>query len=118
MNNSDLQRIERMEEHCADIRQAINRLSVNYDVFMRDKDVRTAIVMYIAQIGELSAGLTEEFKANEGAALPWGMIKSMRNLIVHAYHKIDLETVWETATGDIPILSTLCQKLLQENNPS
>ena len=115
MNNSDFQRVERIEEHCADIQQAILRLSADYNAFVKDKDIRTAIVMYIAQIGELSAGLTEGFKLNEGAALPWGMIKSMRNLIVHAYHKIDTETVWETATGDIPALLAFCKEILKED---
>ena len=74
MNSSDFQRLERMEEHCADVRQAIERLSANYHAFIADKDVRTAIVMYIAQIGELSAGLSEAFRSNEGAAMPWGII--------------------------------------------
>ena len=75
MNNRDFQRLMRMEEHCADIRQAIERLSSDYDAFIADKDVRTAIVMYIAQIGELSAGLSEAFRSNEGAAMPWGISK-------------------------------------------
>ena len=115
MNNIDFQRLVRMEEHCADIRQAVERLSADYNAFMADKDVRTAIVMYIAQIGELSAGLSEAFRNNEGAAMPWGIIKSMRNLIVHAYHKIDLDTIWETATEDIPKVSKFCKGILEEN---
>ena len=69
MNNSDFHRLERIEEHCIDIQQALGRLSGNYDAFVEDKDIRTAIVMYIAQIGELSAGLSEAFKRNEGAAI-------------------------------------------------
>ena len=115
MNNSDLQRLERIEEHCNDIQQALARLSNDYNTFLNDKDVRTAIVMYIAQIGELSAGLSEEFKKGEGAILPWGMVKSMRNLIVHAYHKVDLDTIWETAIDDIPILIAFCKDILKED---
>ena len=115
MINGDLQRLIRMAEHCEDVRQAIDRLSGDYNAFMKDKDVRTAIVMYIAQIGELSAGLTEEFKKNEGAAFPWGMAKSMRNIIVHAYHKIDMDMIWETATGDIPLLSAFCKDIFKED---
>ena len=115
MNNSDFQRLERMEEHCEDVQQAIRRLSADYDAFLADKDVRTAIVMYIAQIGELSTGLTEAFRKNEGAVMPWILIKSMRNLIVHAYHKVDFEMIWETATEDIPKLLGLCKKVLEEN---
>ena len=115
MNNSDFQRLERMEEHCADVQQAISRLSADYDAFIADKDVRTAIVMYIAQIGELSVGLSDAFRQNEGASMPWGIIKSMRNLIVHAYHKIDLDTIWETAMEDIPKLSKFCKAILEKN---
>ena len=115
MTSSDFQRLVRMEEHCADVQQALKRLSVDYEAFMADKDVRTAIVMYIAQVGELSAGLSEAFRSNEGAVMPWSIIKSMRNLIVHAYHKIDLDTIWETAIEDIPKVSKFCRKFFEEN---
>jgi len=112
MKNADYQRLERMQEYCSDIQQALERLSCDFQAFCNDKDVRTAIVMYIAQIGELSAGLSGEFKKNEGAPLPWGMIKSMRNIIVHEYHKVDLETIWETATLDIPMMANFCNTIL------
>jgi len=118
MNYADRQRLEHMQEYCADIQNALHRLSNDYQAFLNDKDVRTAIVMYITQIGELSAGLSASFKSNEGSSLPWGMIKSMRNLIVHAYHKIDLDMIWETATSDIPKLEEFCMILLAESEPT
>jgi len=39
----------------------------------------------------------------------------MRNLIVHAYHKIDLDTIWETAMEDIPKVSNFCKGILEAN---
>jgi uncharacterized protein with HEPN domain len=34
--------------------------------------------------------------------LPWNLIISMRNRVVHAYFDIDHEIVWKTATQELP----------------
>lgn len=51
--------------------------------------------MYIVQIGELVGQLSEEAK-QKNRAIPWRAIKDTRNLYVHAYGTIDLQTVWNT----------------------
>lgn len=35
---------------------------------------------------------------------PWIAIVGMRNLLIHAYHDVDLEVVWNAATVDVPSL--------------
>jgi uncharacterized protein with HEPN domain len=51
---------------------------------MGDEDYRNSISMYIMQIGELSGGLSAEFKESSKNQMPWGMIKGMRNMVAHA----------------------------------
>ena len=36
--------------------------------------------------------------------IPWRDIVAMRNLLIHAYHRIEITQVWKTATTDIPEL--------------
>ena len=67
--------------------------------------------MCIVQIGELVNQLSESVKA-QSPAVPWRVIKDTRNFYVHAYGSVDLNSVWETLTGDIPSLKAACQKLL------
>ncbi len=37
----------------------------------------------------------------------------MRNLVSHVYFDVDVGTVWDTATVDIPATSPLVQKALE-----
>jgi uncharacterized protein with HEPN domain len=38
--------------------------------------------------------------------IPWRDIIGMRNLLIHAYHRIEITQVWKAATLDVPILVT------------
>jgi uncharacterized protein with HEPN domain len=40
--------------------------------------------------------------------------EGMRNIAAHEYFGIDLSTVWQTATVDVPALRPLLDKLLAE----
>jgi len=40
----------------------------------------------------------------------------MRNFLVHAYHRIDTNIVWDTIQKDIPILLEEIKRLLNQNN--
>ena len=33
----------------------------------------------------------------------------MRHIIVHEYHRLDLESIWQTAREDVPILVPLLE---------
>jgi uncharacterized protein with HEPN domain len=36
--------------------------------------------------------------------IPWQLIVSMRNRLIHAYFDVDHEVVWKTATDELPQL--------------
>jgi len=41
-------------------------------------------------------------------------IKTLHNVVVHSYGKIDDESLWETITSDIPKLKGYCSSIIQE----
>jgi uncharacterized protein with HEPN domain len=41
----------------------------------------------------------------------------MRNKLVHDYFGVDLEAVWLTATGDVPLLKVEMERILDELTP-
>jgi uncharacterized protein with HEPN domain len=66
------------------------------------------------QIGELSGGLSDEFKDATRNRMRWDPIKAMRNLFAHAYAVMSRAIIWETATKDIPGLLYFCKTILEE----
>ena len=115
MKDSDLQRIKHIKAYCEDIAQSVNRFGSSYDVFKSDKDYYNSVSMCIMQIGELSSGLSEGFKDSTSEKIPWGLVRSMRNMFAHVYHSMEKDTIWETAIKDIPNLLLFCDRIIKEN---
>lgn len=113
-SNSDLQRIEHMKRYCDDVAKTIQRFGSNYDIFLNDTDYLNSISMSIMQIGELSIGLTDEFKRKTSEQIQWGLIRGIRNMYAHTYAKMDKLSIWETAINDIPGLLHFCEKVIAQ----
>jgi uncharacterized protein with HEPN domain len=117
MKDSDLQRIQHIKTYCEKAAKTLNRYGLEYEIFVDDEDYRNSISMYIMQIGELSGGLSAEFKESSKNQMPWGMIKGMRNIVAHAYASMDIEVVWEVVTCDLPVLLRFCDDILSYEKP-
>lgn len=72
------------------------------------------IAFFVQQIGECASKLSNEFKAKH-PEMEWGLIIGFRHHIVHAYGKIIPEILWDTVENDVPLLRTVCAKLVKEN---
>ena len=103
-------------KYCKDIAEFIDRFGKDFDIFTNDKAYFNAVSMCILQIGELSAGLSEDFRLKTSDKIPWSDIKGMRNIVAHDYGALDEALVWETATSDIPSLLTFCVSELERIN--
>jgi uncharacterized protein with HEPN domain len=50
--------------------------------------------------------------------IPWALIISMRNRLVHAYFDVDHEVIWKTATEELPrLLPSLRELVANKDNP-
>lgn len=114
MRDSDLQRIRHMKTYCEDIAETIERFGNDYKVFESDKDFVNSISMSIMQIGELSVGLSNEFKDMTRHQIQWGALKGMRNLFSHAYISMNKSIIWESATKDVPVVLDFCHEILAQ----
>ena len=97
-----LEAIERTEKHTA-----IDRSS-----FESDELVQTWMVHHVQIIGEAAAQLSDDFKRNHHD-VPWRAIAAMRNAIVHAYFRVDIDEVWSVIANDIPPLKQRILSLLE-----
>jgi len=78
----------------------------------RDWRLRVSDILPAAErIGRYKASLPKDVQAM-APQIPWRKMKGMRSIAAHEYFGIDLSTVWQTATVDVPALKPLLQALL------
>ena len=104
----DLQRILRIREYCVDIQVSIERYGNDRAAFEADLNFQYSVAFAVLQIGELTGGLSSQFRSSTESQIQWGAIKGMRNIIVHGYGNVDLDVLWETATVNNPELKAFC----------
>lgn len=109
----DLQRIKHIRDYCVEIQKTIARYGNSFEIFDTDADYQRSISFSILQIGELSGGLSAEYRKETANRVQWGPIKGMRNLVAHNYGNMSREIIWETATVDIPVLESFCNEQLK-----
>lgn len=103
--------MEKIVAYCQRIDDNLKRFDYDFGAFLDDVMFQDACCMCVVQIGELVSALSDEAKALD-PSIPWRTIKDTRNFYVHAYGAIDLSSVWETLTNDIPPLKTACEAML------
>jgi len=117
MIDRDYQIIFHIMTYCVDIARSIERFGTDYNTFMSDKDYFNSVSMCLMQIGELSGRLSDEFKDSTQNQIPWGLVRNMRHRFAHAYDSMEINTIWETATEDIPHLHSFCKCILNQEPP-
>lgn len=66
-----------------------------------DKMLRFALVRAIEVIGE-AAGQISAVTREAAPEIPWPLIVSMRNRLIHAYFDVNRDIVWKTVKEEIP----------------
>jgi len=94
-------------DRLADMRDAITDIKTltadGQATFERDRVAQQAVAYNLAVLGEAARALSPELR-EQHPEVPWREVISQRNVVVHEYHRLDLESLWVTATEDIPDL--------------
>ena len=115
MLSPDLQRIKHILDYCNEIEKTIARYGDSFAIFDTNADYQRSISFSIMQIGELSGGLSEEYRRKTRGRIQWGPMKDMRNMVAHSYGSMSREIIWETASVDIPSLKSFCIEQIRQN---
>lgn len=110
----DLQRIAHIREYCVSIQDDMARLGSTFELFQADSTFQRSVSFCILQIGELSNGLSEEYRKTTAESVQWNAIRGLRNIVAHAYGSIKLDILWDTITADIPTLKEFCDEQLSK----
>lgn len=105
-------RVEDILDAAANIETYIAGLT--FETFQADRKTIDAVVRNLEVIGEAARHLLA-FEGDLPGDIPWSDIAGMRNILVHEYFGVDLGIVWQTATGDLPLLRDRLPAMLRED---
>ena len=75
--------------------------TVGKETFMETSHWQDAVIRNLEIIGEAVKRLSEELK-NRHPDIPWRNIAGLRDVLIHDYMGIDLETVWNLIGHNLP----------------
>jgi uncharacterized protein with HEPN domain len=64
-------------------------------------------------IGEASRHIPADVMARY-PNIPWIEMRTMRNIVIHEYHGVNLEIIWQTVQENLPPLVTPLEQILAE----
>ena len=78
--------------------------------FFSSKLIQDAVVRNLQVLAESSQRLSEEAQSAE-AQIPWRSIAGFRNILVHDYLGLDMETIWNVVEKELPPLRAALERL-------
>ena len=84
---------------------------LDYETFKQDNKVIRAVEMNFIIIGEAANQIPEEIEEKH-AAIPWSLMRAMRNRIGLAYFEFDEYLLWDSVRNVLPPLIPELEKLL------
>lgn len=110
--NKDLFRLRHIIECINKIEILVNILRT-YENFEKKWIEQDAVIRSFEVIGEASNHISENLK-QQNPKVAWKEMKGMRNFITHEYFGLQLDSIWDTAKNDIPVLKDQIQHIIDE----
>jgi uncharacterized protein with HEPN domain len=99
------------------ILDAITRIesytSKGKEFFFRENIVQDAVIRNLEIIGEAVKNLSAGLRARH-PEIPWARIAGMRDVLIHEYFGVRLQTVWNAVENRLPELKQHIGSLLAE----
>jgi uncharacterized protein with HEPN domain len=79
--------------------------------FQKNQLVQDAVIRQFEIIGEAAKNLTVELK-QKTAHIPWKAIAGTRDVLIHQYFGVDIDSIWQYVIVDLPELKREVEALL------
>jgi uncharacterized protein with HEPN domain len=101
--------------HIADaIGDIQNYVSDGKDTFYSNKMIQDAVIRNLEIIGEAVKNISAATRMS-AHEVPWQKIAGLRDVLIHEYFGVDLDTIWLVVENRLPVLSWHISLLLKEN---
>lgn len=94
-----------------DYTQGVDRQAFEVDIKLQDAVIRRFEIM-----GEAARRVSEEFREAH-PDLPWSEMIGMRNVLIHDYNRVNLNTVWNVIQNNILTLIEQLTPLVPPEEP-
>ena len=100
-----------------DIKEAIKRINsyisgMDYKEFLKDKKTQDAVVRNLEIIGEAAKNISQESK-QKYPVMPWKDFARVRDKLIHFYHGVNYDIVWDIATNELPPVLKHIKKIIE-----
>ena len=85
----------------------------SFDDFQGDEKTIDSVLRNLEIIGEAARHVPAEVQARY-PELPRAEMLTMRNIVIHEYHGVNLSIIWQTVKEDLPSLVSPLKRILQE----
>ena len=110
-HSRDRGRLEDILKYAQNVEQIVS--DITYEQFVADIRIYYSVMKNVEVIGEAANMLSRHFRETH-TELPWRLIVSMRNVLVHGYAQVSDADLWQTATNDIQPLCQQVQRYLDD----
>lgn len=83
----------------------------DWNEFATDLKTQSAVARQIEVVGEAAKRVSAAFRTAH-PEVPWRKMAGMRDLLIHAYHSVEEDLVWNAATISVPELISLLEPLV------
>lgn len=87
--------------------------NLSYEEFKEDDKTVFAIIRALEIVGEAAKKIPNAMRTKYDE-IPWKDMAGMRDVLIHDYFGVDVETIWLTVSEKIPRIKPLIQKMLEE----